>query len=341
MESEQVVEKALRKEATLGVAKGAISESSMSAGTAPVGNLWEKIMESDDAALLAATAEISAEDTQKMESEEMMSQILGSSAMPKACNVEISDEIRFKVKELKELCQNEGLALKNDYEAYRLVVVTEGRMKEALKRVRNIRKCESEFNFSQLDPLECFDFFQQQQPGCVPGFSGLDISQRQALPMDVGKFLPSKMLKSREVEARSMRFFSTLMELSCSTLGEFESGVVMLQNAKLLGWKNFSLKLEKRISWMYQEGFPFKVKAVAIVDSGPIMRKIIQLMKAFLSKKMQERIVLVSSKNLCKYIENTSLPKHFGGIVSDDEMRKDFVRRLESFRELEGSFKVE
>lgn len=70
----------------------------------------------------------------------------------------ICEEAKAWVAELRaELAkENPPLEFPSDWEAYKVVVCSEGDLKRAVERVKNIIACEKEHRMDELDSLDCY-----------------------------------------------------------------------------------------------------------------------------------------------------------------------------------------
>lgn len=168
----------------------------------------------------------------------------------------------------------------------------------------------------------------------------MDKQGRILFTLENNKWLPSKLFKDPDLLRATIKLMRDVFTFSGSSVEEFEKGTVFLSYCKGTGWKNFSMKMETEYSWMYQTGFPFKVKAMICADAGVIMRTIVKLCRVFLSKKMQERIHLVNdTQAVSQLADPSSLPPPHGS-MNIEKSTELFKKRMEKYKAFEASFKL-
>mmetsp|Transcript_15274 Transcript_15274/g.23938 ORF Transcript_15274/g.23938 Transcript_15274/m.23938 type:complete len:124 (+) Transcript_15274:146-517(+) len=116
--------------------------------------------------------------------------------------------------------------------------------------------------------------------------------------------------------------------------------MIFVSSAKNMGWKNFSMELEREFAWMYQTGYPIKMKAMILFKSHAIVRAIIKICKVFLTKKIQKRILVVNkSDELLGIVPAASLPDNTAiGKVTQEQIETMFIERMKRFKQQETQF---
>jgi hypothetical protein len=71
-----------------------------------------------------------------------------------------------------------------------------------------------------------------------------------------------------------------------------------MQQCQMLGWHNFSLKMEEKAACIYQDCYPIKIKGMVLVNSPWIVNAMVRLVKVFLKKKLSDRIINVNQQDL-------------------------------------------
>ncbi len=236
-----------------------------------------------------------------------------------------------KVKEFAiELMKRSDGKVDNDFEAVKLAIVTECDFDKALKRVENCHKFETKHDVKNISFEEAYAKVNEKCPDAFYGFVGKDLDGRIIFSSNYGKFYPSQLLKDPYLERCMLKYFKVMYSVSATNQKELESGMAMYCCTKGAGWKNFSMKMEKEYAWTYQEGYPIRLKKMVVYDgkekagmfeSGKIIRAIIKLCKAFLTKKMRERIFVIKYKELEKHLSEDTLSQL-------DEPNKEHLRKL-------------
>eukprot|EP00294_Goniomonas_avonlea_P003833 CAMPEP_0114540142 /NCGR_PEP_ID=MMETSP0114-20121206/608_1 /TAXON_ID=31324 /ORGANISM="Goniomonas sp, Strain m" /LENGTH=263 /DNA_ID=CAMNT_0001724281 /DNA_START=59 /DNA_END=850 /DNA_ORIENTATION=- len=231
--------------------------------------------------------------------------------------------------------QREGIDPRSMYEIAEYAIVSKGNVAKGLERVKKMRQVEIDFASERISS-EAASRFLVEKFGTMVRAMGKDKQGRQSVYMDYGEFDPAH-FESEE----SFRFlFKGLLEWISAlapTLADVRNGSVWICNCKTLGWKNFSLEMEKKFSVVYQDGMPLKIKAMYMVDSGTIITQIIKLCKVFLKKKLRKRIVPITSAEIFQFFDRDQLPPAIGGTFVqgfDQWMHTRLEQRQRSIQEV-------
>mmetsp|Transcript_8706 Transcript_8706/g.24867 ORF Transcript_8706/g.24867 Transcript_8706/m.24867 type:complete len:351 (-) Transcript_8706:159-1211(-) len=242
--------------------------------------------------------------------------------------------------DVERACAEAGVALRSPLEAARLAGVVDGKIDTAVRRVRHIRQFEAKYDIENVDPLAAFDEVQRKMPGAGVGICGKDVQGRGVLFFKVSNLYPGMVMKDPSLKIAFLRFFQIVLESAVTSMDEFEKGIVFILDCHNLGLKNVSIKFEKEIAWMYQDGFPTKLKNVLVYHAGPIMRGFLKIAKTFISRKMMDRVVLANDAgSLLQLVSPESLPfTHECGKLSLEQLRENFIARVAAFRKFEAEF---
>lgn len=102
-------------------------------------------------------------------------------------------------------------------------------------------------------------------------------------------------------------------------LDYFRNGVEMIQDLDGYGWKHFDVEFQKKMSTVWQDTFPMRVKKIIVLNPPTIFNAIVKIAKSFNKTKMMDRLeVLSSKKDLLKLVDKDNLLEHFGGNISED-----------------------
>lgn len=238
--------------------------------------------------------------------------------------------------------QEDGLELRNDWEAFRFARICEGDTAMAVKRLKNVRSFHEKFKLDKIDSMDAFDRVAEKIGLGLSQEIGINAENQVLLLSRMADFQPSFL--TEDFLPYLCKNLYDVFYTSATSLEEFDAGVVMITDCKGFGWKNFSLKLEKEFAWTYQEGFPFKAKSFLLYRAGPIMKAVIKMCKVFMSKKIQKRIQLVNKEMMINVIPEKIIPIEFdigGEGNSSPESRKEiFANRLKKFAAMEQSFTI-
>ncbi|GBG33076.1 Tyrosine-protein phosphatase non-receptor type 9 [Hondaea fermentalgiana] len=255
----------------------------------------------------------------------------------------ITDEVKESVRLLKANCVKENLTLRNDFEAVRLVIACEGDQRKMLHRIKLIRELEKEYEVDQITIEEAVDISEEKMPGGVMVPLGEDREGRLVIYNSVSKYYPSKMLKDKKLLQAGVVTFIATLQSSAVNLEEVDSGFVFLMNCKGISMKNFSLSFEQKFSWMYQNGYPIRLRKIIFFNANKLTRTFIKMCKVFLTRKMQERIEIINdAEAIQRLIAPENLPAFDGlGTLSGEQALANFLKRQNDFVAFESSFTLE
>lgn len=254
----------------------------------------------------------------------------------------LTAEVQSSVKALKEACAKHDLKLRNDFEAVRLVVACEGNQDKMLKRIKHMREFEVENKFDEISPEEAWDYYHKNLPKAALTFIGHDRQERPVLYINVAGFYPSKIYKDPKLLRCLFRLCVFELQASATNLDEANKGFIMLMNCKGMAMKNFSLKLEHELSWLYQNGYPIRLCQIIFFNANAITRVVIKACKVFLTRKMQERIVIVNgNKEIQELVSTENLPKDDDlGSLSTAQSREISLKRVGELYAFESQFSL-
>lgn len=108
------------------------------------------------------------------------------------------------------------------------------------------------------------------------------------------------------------------------------------------GWKNFSLKAQKKNAEIFQDAYPIRINKMVLLDTPFVMEAMLKLIRAILSKKMKEIIVIDKTD---KFFQRGQLPSEltptkYGGTASDDGAFEFLGEKLALRTKNEKEFKL-
>eukprot|EP00516_Mucochytrium_quahogii_P005828 CAMPEP_0203744522 /NCGR_PEP_ID=MMETSP0098-20131031/558_1 /ASSEMBLY_ACC=CAM_ASM_000208 /TAXON_ID=96639 /ORGANISM=" , Strain NY0313808BC1" /LENGTH=417 /DNA_ID=CAMNT_0050632059 /DNA_START=321 /DNA_END=1574 /DNA_ORIENTATION=- len=252
----------------------------------------------------------------------------------------ITDQVLDFVEQLYRDCQARDLRVKNDWEAFRLAAVCAS-VDDAVRRIEKIRQFEDEHNLDDIDPVEAYRAYHEEFPDTIQTCSGYDLHNRLVLYSIMKEFSPNKFVDNPNHKL-FLKYMTVMFNYTAVDVEELMNGMIWVSNAKDVGFGNFSMKFEQELAWMYQSGYPIKMKSVVFFNTGFVVRSIIKLCKVFLTKKMQDRILLVENDTkLLEIVPETSIPdvEAFGSI-SKVELEAMFTERVNNFHQQEKDFRL-
>lgn len=212
----------------------------------------------------------------------------------------------------------------SDFFLLQLAIVSKGKVPKAIKRMTKYVSFKTQFRLDKFSYEEANQWAATTFPGVVEGTGRRDVHSRVASCLDYSKFYPSK-IRSEDDWSLLCKFFLGNMEASVTSLADARNGAVYLAQCNGISWSNFSMDMEHKLSKLYQESYPIKLKSIAMTNGGWLVNAFIGMCKWFLSKKIADRLVtceesdLVGSEsNTLRYFENLDpLPPMFGGTFKE------------------------
>eukprot|EP00039_Didymoeca_costata_P004044 m.71083 g.71083 ORF g.71083 m.71083 type:complete len:166 (+) comp12206_c1_seq2:566-1063(+) len=118
-----------------------------------------------------------------------------------------------------------------------------------------------------------------------------------------------------------------------STLPDIRRGMCFFGNCTHLGWSNFDLRFERKISEIYQDGYPIKLNAIYLMNTPTIIRAMLKLASVFLKKKIRDRMNLIKEDDLWDYFSPENVPEVIGGeqkVNGDQFVRDNLAQRVKT-----------
>ena len=108
------------------------------------------------------------------------------------------------------------------------------------------------------------------------------------------------------------------------------AGIVILCDAKDLGWRNFSLEMEHHAAHLYQDAYPMRLHNMTMLHAPVMFKAMYALCKPFLSAKIKQAIVLnatLEQQVQGKFAEQV-LPTTMGGTQDKADMEVQLQKAL-------------
>ncbi|GMH74230.1 hypothetical protein TrST_g14007 [Triparma strigata] len=264
----------------------------------------------------------------------------GCTAPSAAAHTLSPEEVRW-CQDLKTALDFAGIAHPNgdDFMIAQFAIVAKGNVDKAVQRIANYNRIVAgEFQYKTEEAMnsEALAFMDRQFPGMIhvcKQASGSPVT----IAANMVKFLPGSVEWNDENWRAFVHDFMLEVDAANCDLEEVRKGIVYLQDGKGMGWKNFSVELEKRATCLYQDNYPVKFKRFYIVEAGVIIIAIIQICRLFMSKKLMSRMVSTSQADLYNVygFQPSFLPQLFGGTHDENFetwLAARLARRAESAR---------
>lgn len=167
-----------------------------------------------------------------------------------------------------------------DFETVQFSIVSKQDHEKAMKRVRRLQELRKRYNIgSTLGDVEASVFFvMQSSPGLFLSV-GTDREGRAVATFNGTMYKARDSVKNVESRHHLMGFFVHLLEAMSSDVDAVRNGIVFVGMCEGLGWENFSFEAEKRVSEIYQDSFPVRMKAMYLLDPPFIMDAMMNIVK--------------------------------------------------------------
>ena len=101
-------------------------------------------------------------------------------------------------------------------------------------------------------------------------------------------------------------------------------GLIFVCDCSNIGWKNFDIQLEKIGMKLMQDAYPLRIAGFYMLDAPFLLNVLIKICKPFLSKKMQERMFIMSTEEMFKLVPKDQVPSIIKGGEYDDDKLNPF-----------------
>jgi len=203
-----------------------------------------------------------------------------------------------------------------------VAIVTKGDVKKGLLRLRNWKKVCEQYDFKNVGEKHGTQWIKDHANSLV--FSvGQDKNGCNGYGVNLGSFLPSVLKTDYEMQCY-LRAVADNMRHNTPTLAHVRRGSFFFVELKGYGWRNFSMTLDKKVTSVYQDAYPIKVKKILIVNPPALSLfvAIKEICKVFVKKKTIDRVAPVSPEGLSQYFEHDQIPAYLGGGYAQDFWQK-------------------
>mmetsp|Transcript_20848 Transcript_20848/g.54191 ORF Transcript_20848/g.54191 Transcript_20848/m.54191 type:complete len:290 (+) Transcript_20848:180-1049(+) len=237
---------------------------------------------------------------------------------------------------------------KSDFLLAQFALIGKGQTAKAVKRVQKFNEVVTgEYNypgFEEALKLPAYGFSLRKFPGMMQVVPRQTAARAMTMVFDAAPFLPAELMKNEDGFNLLMTDFLVALDALTADLSDIRTGTIMVTQCGGMGMKNYSHKAESKAANVYQDSYPVRYHSLPCVNVNIIFKVIIKLAKLFLSKKLQERIVVCTNAELYeKYgYDKATMPSSVGGDVPvgqsydedfkayDDMIRERLQRRRES-----------
>jgi hypothetical protein len=178
----------------------------------------------------------------------------------------------------------------SDLEYVQHAIVAKNVVSKALKRIRRLKAFKEEHGISETatveETTEMLKRLEDLSPSMFMGF-GKDDKGRYVTTWNYNAFLPAAYQNPEDWKACFSAFYY-LFDAMQPDIASIREGIVMIADCEGVGWKNFSLKMEKQAAHLYQDAYPIRIKEMTMLNPPSVFKVIYALCKPFLSKRVKE-----------------------------------------------------
>lgn len=265
--------------------------------------------------------------------------------------MDITEEERGWALAIKEALTKEDpeLAAKlSDFEYAHHALIAKEKVPKALTRIKRLDKFRQDHGISTEvtaeDAMQIIQKFESSSPGMFLSFgknSGNERPEGTYLSTwHYGSFLPKNYTQPEDWKNCFAAFYY-LFDAMQPDLAAVRAGIVMLCDCEGMGWKNFSLEMEKHAAHLYQDAYPVRIQTMLMWNTPKVFRAIYNLCKPFLSKKVKEAIVMNGKlEDVQQEFAKSVLGTTQGGSQTTGEMEEEMLKGLKTRYENAISFKL-
>ena len=245
--------------------------------------------------------------------------------------MELSNEEREWAVAIKEAMIKEDEALAktiSDFEYVHHAIIAKGKPDKAIKRIQRLDKFRKEHDIP-IDANKCsadeamtmIQAFEAKSPGMFLSFGKDSAGSHGYLSTwDYASFLPANYQEATDWKNCFAAFYY-VFDAMHPDFDAIRSGIIMLADAEGLGWRNFSLEMEKQAAHLYQDAYPIRIQNITMLHSPTVFKAIYALCKPFLKKKVKDVIHLNGKlEEIRDQIPKNILATTMGGIQTTSDM---------------------
>jgi CRAL/TRIO domain len=248
--------------------------------------------------------------------------------------MDITEEERGWALAIQEalLKQDEELGKRiTDFEYLHHALIAKDKVDKALTRIHRLETFRREHGISTQvtaeDAMQVIRKFEASSPGMILSFGKQETTYLST--WNYSQFYPSKYNQDPEEWKNCFAAFYYLFDAMQPDVAAIRSGIVMVCEVEGLGWKNFSLEMEKHAAHLYQDAYPIRIQNMTMLHSRMVFKAMYALCKPFLSKKVKAAIVMNGKVEVVQeqYPKNILGTMH-GGTQTTSEMEDEMIKGL-------------
>ena len=237
----------------------------------------------------------------------------------------------------------------SDFQYAQHAIIAKDQVEKGLKRIRRLQEFKKAHGIADNGSItiekakEIIKKMDEKAPGFIMSFGREEkdgeVHGRHVFSMRYDTFLPANFDES-DINNFFVGFYLWL-EACQPDLESVRKGMAIVCECEGLGWKNFSLDLEKRAAKLYQDAYPIRIKEMSVLHPNRLMKVFYALCKPFLSKRVKEVFNMnVNSEDIKGRYSPELLPATLGGTQDQLDMFDKMIESLQHRLENEASFKL-
>ena len=236
-----------------------------------------------------------------------------------------------------------------DFQYAQHAIVAKGDVDKGLKRIRRLQEFKISHGIAEEGSItvdkakEIIKKAEEKAPGVIMSFGREEkdgeVHGRHVFTMCYNAFIPAN-LDEEDLKNFFVGFYLWL-EACQPDLESVRQGMAFVLECEGLGWKNFSLELEKQAAQLYQNAYPIRIKEMSVLHPNRLMQVFYTLCKPFLSKRVKEVLNMNADLDEIKGRYSPQLlPTTLGGTQDQLDMVDKMMDSLQHRLENEASFKL-
>lgn len=232
----------------------------------------------------------------------------------------------------------------SDYEYVQHAIVAKENWPKALKRIKRLHQFKQSHgipgNYSVDDAFKAIKKFEALVPKLFLAF-GTDWQGRSVSTWNYNEFLVKNFKGNADAWKVAFNAYYYLFEAMNSDFAAIREGCVVIVETRGLGWKNFSMEMNRRAAELYKEAYPLRIKEMSLLNSPRVLRFMFALVSPFLSKKVKDAFHMDGKlDDVLTRFPVEILPQTMEGKQSTKDMEKALKDALQQRYEHKKTFKL-
>jgi hypothetical protein len=259
----------------------------------------------------------------------------------------LTDEEKGWAMAIKKAMMEEDTALAaqvTDMEYAQHAIVAKEKVPKALKRIKRLHAFKEahgiQDKYSLDGAMESIQKFEALSPGVISSF-GQSENGRYVFVMLYREFIANN-YRNKEDWDNCFAAFFYLFEAMQPDIYSIREGLAMIADCEGMGWKNFSLEMEKNATALYQDSYPARIKELTMLNAPGILRAMYVLIAPFLNKKVKEVFHMTGKvEDVQSRFPKDALPTTLGGTQGSIDMEQKLREALKTRIGNQGKFSLE